>query len=61
MNPCSPNCASSKMSYFPDSPLILSEPVATAHGRLFSLLTVRYRRGGKVTTFRFSWKGDPSF
>lgn len=61
MNLCTPNCASSKMTNFPNSSVELSRPVSTPHGRLFSLLTVRYRFHGATKTFHFSWKGDPSF
>lgn len=61
MNMCTPDCASSPMSYFPRSTVVLSRPVDTRHGRLFSLLTVRYVATGTTRTFQFSWRGDPSF
>jgi hypothetical protein len=49
------------MSYFPNSHVTFSAPVITSHGKLFSLVTVRYRLNGKVAKFRLSWQGDPSF
>jgi hypothetical protein len=61
MNLCNPYCAASKMSYFPNSTVHFSAPIATKHGTLFSLLTVRYEYKGASHLFRFSFKGDPSF
>ncbi len=61
LNLCTPYCAASPMSYFPKSTVRLSAPVTTRHGRLFSKLVVRYIYRGKVTSFNFSWAGDPSF
>ncbi|HEY5103588.1 MAG TPA: hypothetical protein VII65_00965 [Acidimicrobiales bacterium] len=61
MNLCTPYCAASPMSYFPNSRVTLSAPVTTTKGKLFSLMTVRYVVHGRATTYRFSWKGDPSF
>ncbi|HEY5266892.1 MAG TPA: hypothetical protein VIJ40_08775 [Acidimicrobiales bacterium] len=61
MNLCTPYCAASPMSYFPNSHVTLSAPVATKHGKLFSLMTVRYMLHAHAKTYRFSWKGDPSF
>lgn len=61
MNLCTPYCAASPMSYFPNSHVTLSAPVATKKGKLFSLMTVHYKLHGQAKTFRFSWKGDPSF
>jgi hypothetical protein len=61
LNLCKPYCAASKMSYFPNSRVTFSAPVNTSHGKLFSLVTVRYRLGGKVAKFQLSWQGDPSF
>lgn len=61
MNLCKPYCAASKMSYFPNSAVSFTSPIATKHGTLFSLLTVRYRMGGRAHVFHFSFRGDPSF
>ncbi|HEY5265344.1 MAG TPA: hypothetical protein VIJ40_00885 [Acidimicrobiales bacterium] len=61
MNLCTPYCAASPMSYFPNSHVTLSAPVVTKNGKLFSLLTVTYRLHGHAKTYRFTWKGDPSF
>lgn len=61
LNLCKPYCAASKMSYFPNSHVTFSAPMQTSHGKLFSLLTVRYRLDGKAAKFRLSWQGDPSF
>lgn len=62
INFCTPNCAASKMSYFPSSVVRLSDPIRTkAHGWLFSKLVVTYRRNGKSESFHFSWVGDPAF
>jgi hypothetical protein len=60
MNLCTPNCAASKMSYFPGSRVRLSSPLNTSHGRVFSSLVVRYTITGHTKTFRFSFRGDPS-
>jgi hypothetical protein len=60
INLCTPDCAASKMSYFPGT-VHFSEPVATKQGKLFSLIVVRYKMGGASKFFRFSFKGDPSF
>ena len=61
MNLCVPYCAASKVTYYPNSVVRLSAPVATKHGSLFSLLSVRYRSGGRSQIFHFSYRGDPSF
>ena len=61
LNLCKPYCAASPISYFPHSRATFSAPVLTAHGKLFSLLTVRYRLNGKAAMFRISYKGDTSF
>ncbi|MGB8178550.1 MAG: hypothetical protein WCF63_00095 [Acidimicrobiales bacterium] len=61
MNLCKPYCAASKMTYYPGSTVSFTSPVTTKHGSLFSLLTVRYRSGGRPRVFRFSYRGDPSF
>jgi hypothetical protein len=61
MNLCNPYCAASKMTYYPDSVVHFARPVATKHGSLFSLLTVRYSSAGKAHLFRFSFRGDHSF
>ena len=61
LNLCKPYCAASKMSFFPNSTVRLSDPVMAKHGRLFSKLVVRYIYRGKADSFSFSWVGDPSF
>jgi hypothetical protein len=61
LNLCNPYCAASRISFFPDSKVVLSDPVTTRHGRLYSKLVVTYKLHGKSDTFAFSWKGDPSF
>jgi hypothetical protein len=61
MNLCKPYCAASPITYFPNSSVRLSAPDVTKQGRLFSSLVVRYRANGKLKSFRFSWRGDPSF
>jgi len=61
LNLCKPYCAASKISYFANSKVIFSAPETTAHGKLFSLLTVRYRLNGEAAKFRISYQGDPSF
>jgi hypothetical protein len=61
MNLCKPYCAASKMTFYPHSAVSFTSPVATKHGSLFSLLTVRYRSGGLSRVFHFSYRGDPSF
>lgn len=61
MNLCTPYCAASKMTYYPNSSVSFTSPVTTKHGSLFSLLTVHYRSGGRTHVFHFSYRGDPSF
>jgi hypothetical protein len=61
MNLCKPYCAASKMTFYPHSAVSFTSPVATKHGSLFSLLTVRYESGGRPHVFHFSYRGDPSF
>jgi hypothetical protein len=61
MNLCTPYCAASKMTYYPNSAVSFTSPVTTKHGSLFSLLTVRYQSGGRSHVFHFSYRGDPSF
>jgi hypothetical protein len=61
MNLCTPYCAASPMTYFPNSTALFSSPVTTRHGSLFSLLTVRYHTGGHLRVFHFSYRGDPAF
>ncbi|MGH9106238.1 MAG: hypothetical protein ACRDZX_10455 [Acidimicrobiales bacterium] len=62
LNLCQPNCAASKMSFFPGSPVELSAPLRTKHhGKLFSKLAVHYNLHGKAKVFSLSWKGSPSF
>ncbi|HEY5111953.1 MAG TPA: hypothetical protein VII67_06455 [Acidimicrobiales bacterium] len=61
MNLCTPYCAASPMSYFANSKVDLSAPVKTTKGTLFSLMVVHYSLHGQAKTYRFSWKGDPSF
>ncbi|MGH3733148.1 MAG: hypothetical protein ACRDVC_07215 [Acidimicrobiales bacterium] len=61
MNLCKPYCAASKMTYYPKSVVSFTSPVATKHGSLFSMLTVRYESAGRSHVFHFSYRGDPSF
>ncbi|MGH9291306.1 MAG: hypothetical protein ACRDZ6_00820 [Acidimicrobiales bacterium] len=61
LNLCKPYCAASKMSYFPNSRVVLSTPETTPHGRLFSKLAVHYQLDHKKKVFTLSWKGDPAF
>jgi hypothetical protein len=61
LNLCEPNCASSRISFFPKSSVTLSKPKSTRHGKLFSLLIVKYVLHGKPMSFSFSWTGDPGF
>lgn len=61
MNLCTPYCAASPLSYFPNSKVDLSAPVKTKEGSLFSLMVVHYSLHARAKTYRFSWKGDPSF
>lgn len=56
MNLCTPYCAASPISYFPDSSVVLSAPVTTHQGSYFSRLSVSYRQGSAVKTFTFSWR-----
>lgn len=60
-NPCTPNCASSSILYYPHATVWLTRAVHTTHGILYSEMVVRYVRAGKSRTFTFSWKGDPGF
>ncbi|HVB51152.1 MAG TPA: hypothetical protein VND89_05370 [Acidimicrobiales bacterium] len=61
MNLCTPYCAASPMSYFANSKVDLSAPVKTKKGTLYSLMVVHYSLHAQAKTYRFSWKGDPSF
>jgi hypothetical protein len=61
MNLCKPYCAASPITYFSNSSVRLSSPEVTKHGKLFSSLIVRYRAKGKLKSYRFTWRGDPSF
>ncbi|WP_298210900.1 hypothetical protein [Ferrimicrobium sp.] len=61
INLCNPSCFASRMSFFPGSMVLLSRPMTTQHGILFSEMVVRYRVDGKLATFPMSWKGEPAF
>jgi hypothetical protein len=61
LNLCDPYCAASRISFFPDSTVVLRNPVTTSKGPRFSELVVTYLLHNKATTFTMSWKGDPSF
>jgi hypothetical protein len=58
MNACTPTCAASTMSYFPNSRVRLSKPITTKYGDVYSSLVVHYRLGDKRKTFSFEWKSD---
>jgi hypothetical protein len=51
LNLCNPNCASSRMSFFPHSRVRLSAVKQTKLGPLFSRVTVTYVLHGKTRTF----------
>jgi hypothetical protein len=51
LNLCEPNCASSRLEYFPNSRVRLSEPVNTKSGRLFTRATITYDVHGLTKTF----------
>lgn len=51
LNLCNPNCASSKMSFFPGSRVRLSGAKQTKLGRLFTRVTVSYVLHGKTKVF----------
>ena len=61
INLCNPSCFASTMSLFPQSTVVLTRPMKTQHGVLFSELVVRYRADGKLSKFSMSWNGDPAF
>ena len=62
LNLCNPYCAASKISYFPESAVVLSTPMTSKkHGALFSKLVVTYTLKGKLQIFTMSWKGTPAF
>jgi hypothetical protein len=61
INLCKPYCAASPMTFLPKSRVRLSAPEVTKNGKFFSSLVVNYTLHGKATTYRFSWRGDPSF
>ena len=58
MNLCQPNCAASSVSFFPNSGVVLSRPISTRYGNVYSSLVVHYRLDGKEKSFSFSWKSD---
>jgi peptidoglycan/LPS O-acetylase OafA/YrhL len=58
MNLCEPNCAASSISFFPNSHVVLSSPISTRYGNVYSSLVVHYRLDGKEKSFSFSWKSD---
>ena len=51
LNLCSPNCAASKIRFFPNSRVRLSGAKQTMHGLLFDRATVTYVLHGKTKTF----------
>jgi hypothetical protein len=51
LNLCNPNCASSKMSFFPNSRVRLSGVKRTKLGLLFTRVTVSYVLHGKTKVF----------
>jgi hypothetical protein len=51
LNLCNPNCASSKMSFFPGSRVRLSGVKQTKLGLLFTRVTVSYVLHGKTKVF----------
>jgi hypothetical protein len=51
LNLCNPNCAASKMSFFPGSRVRLSGVKRTKLGLLFTRVTVRYVLHGKTRVF----------
>ena len=51
LNLCSPNCAASKIRFFPNSRVRLSGAKQTEHGLLFDRATVTYVLHGKTKTF----------
>lgn len=42
LNPCKPYCAASRMKYFPNSRVRLSDPKQTSHGLVFGRATITY-------------------
>jgi hypothetical protein len=50
LNLCSPNCASSGMSFFPHSTVRLSAPQSSKQGMVFTKLVVNYTLHGKAQT-----------
>ena len=51
LNPCTPSCAASRIQYFPQAHVRLSDPKATTHGSLFRRATITYIRHGRRKTF----------
>ena len=51
LNLCDPNCASSRMRFFPHSRVRLSDLKRTKLGRLFTRVSVTYVMHGKTRTF----------
>jgi hypothetical protein len=51
LNLCTPTCAASKITDFPDSSVRLSQPTKTSHGVVFEKVTVHYRLHGKTETY----------
>ena len=50
-NLCTPTCAASRITDFPNSGVRLSEPTETSHGLVFETVTVHYRLHGKTETY----------
>ena len=55
INLCTPYCAASPISHFPNSAVTLSAPVSSRHGTYFSHLVVNYGQGAARKTFSFAW------
>jgi hypothetical protein len=50
LNLCTPTCAASRISFFPDSTIRLTGARETVHGLLFTRAAITYRRHGVRTT-----------
>ena len=51
LNLCEPNCAASRMTFFPHSRVRLTGAKKTSHGLLFTRATITYVLHGKTKTF----------
>jgi hypothetical protein len=50
-NLCTPDCAASRITDFPNSGVRLSDPTQTSHGLVFEKVTVHYKVHGKTETY----------